>query len=413
MREHSLRRTIIDEMHLRRWPALVAPLSVWQVLRTVDQSERAGELEILAHGGAKVQAGERHAFGRIANVVEFAWERHTEGSSIAAFVPEGAPADVVDTVLDWIDALPGMVVRATHITLVKDAAHAEAVLGGMGFTLPETVSGRTSEGIQFWSDFRLHTEGFGRLLVSASSVDPVTVSRRVQQLQELGNYRNMALLGLPQARAQWPQLDAIEARLREFAESVSDPKSHDDELLEKVASISFELATLSNAIGYRLDATKAYSSLVTERLDDLAPIPVKNFQSLSDFTRRRFLPAERTCAAHGARLEKLTLRAADLTALLRARIETRIESQNAELLLSMERRATEQLRLQQVVEGLSIVAISYYAVGLVAYAAKALSRYDRSIDVELVTGVSIPFVLVAIWFAMRTARKVLLAKHPD
>ena len=239
------------------------------------------------------------------------------------------------------------------------------------------------------------------------------LGRVVQRLQELGNYRNMALLGLPQARAQWPQLDAIEARLREFAESVSDPKSHDDELLEKVASISFELATLSNAIGYRLDATKAYSSLVTERLDDLAPIPVKNFQSLSDFTRRRFLPAERTCAAHGARLEKLTLRAADLTALLRARIETRIESQNAELLLSMERRATEQLRLQQVVEGLSIVAISYYAVGLVAYAAKALSRYDRSIDVELVTGVSIPFVLVAIWFAMRTARKVLLAKPSD
>lgn len=412
MREHSLRRTIIDEMHLRRWPALVAPLSIWQVLRTVDQSERADEIQLLERVGARLQAGERHAFGKIEGIVEFAWERHTEGSSIAVFVPEGAPPEVVEAVLDWIDALPGMVVRATHITLVEDTAHAEDLLVGMGFSLPETVSGRTSEGVQFWSDFRLHSEGFGRLLVSAGGVDPVTVSRRVQQLQELGNYRNMSLLGLPQARAQWSQLDAIESQLRAFAESVSDPNSRDDELLEEVAAISFQLATLSNAIGYRLDATKAYSSLVAERLDDLAPIPVKNFQSLSDFTRRRFLPAERTCAAHGARLDKLTQRAADLTALLRARIETRIENQNAQLLLSMERRATEQLRLQQVVEGLSVVAIAYYAVGLVAYAAKAMSKFEPSIDVELVTGVSIPFVLVAIWLGMRIARRVLLGK-PD
>ena len=50
------------------------------------------------------------------------------------------------------------------------------------------------------------------------------------------------------------------------------------------------------------------------------------------------------------RLDKLTGRAADLTALLRARIETRIENQNAQLLESMERRAEAQLRLQQLVD---------------------------------------------------------------
>jgi uncharacterized membrane-anchored protein len=38
----------------------------------------------------------------------------------------------------------------------------------------------------------------------------------------------------------------------------------------------------------------------------------------------------------------------------------------------MDRRASIQLRLQETVERLSVVAISYYAVGLLAYAAKPL-----------------------------------------
>ena len=76
----------------------------------------------------------------------------------------------------------------------------------------------------------------------------------------------------------------------------------------------------------------------------------------------------------------------------------------------MNRRAQMQLRLQQTVEGLSIAAITYYVVGLVGYAAKALKEAGVHLSVELVTGASIPLVALAIWLAVRRVRKHLVTE---
>ena len=409
MREHPFRRQVIEEMHLRRWPPLTAPGSMIQVMRIVATEEREEErAQLRAALGVTsetINPDARHISGELAPGLTFTYERHTEGSSVAIFIsPNVADADRA-AARSWVENLPGLVVRATEISLVADKDAAEELIPEIGLRRIDTVSCRTDDGVCFWSDYLLHENGFGRLIVAACGADPATLSRRVRQVQELGNYRNLALLGLPAVREQWPELDEIERKLRAFAQSVSDPNTRDDALLEDVSNLSLELATLNNAIGYRLDATKAYATLVSERLEDLGASPVPDFQSLTDFIRRRFLPAERTCAAHYARLQHLTNRAADVTALLRARIETRIENQNALLLKSMERRATMQLRLQQLVEGLSIVAISYYAIGLLAYMLKGAAHVMPIDDLELVIGLAVPVVMLVIWQAMRIAKR--------
>ena len=51
-------------------------------------------------------------------------------------------------------------------------------------------------------------------------------------------------------------------------------------------------------------------------------------------------------------------------------MDIELQRQNQELLAQMNRRARLQLRLQQTVEGLSVVAITYYASQLVNYMAK-------------------------------------------
>ena len=53
--------------------------------------------------------------------------------------------------------------------------------------------------------------------------------------------------------------------------------------------------------------------------------------------------------------------------LLRTRVDVERSAQNQKLLESMDRRADLALRLQETVEGLSVVAISYYAVSLASY----------------------------------------------
>ena len=114
---------------------------------------------------------------------------------------------------------------------------------------------------------------------------------------------------------------------------------------------------------------------------------------------RRLAPALATCASTEKRLLDLSERVARASDLLRTRVDNEREQQNQALLASMNDRARMQLRLQQTVEGPSIAAITYYVVGLVGYAAKALKESGMPLSVELTTGISIPVVAMAIWLA--------------
>lgn len=402
-------------MHLRRWPELPARGIILQIIRTVQPSDRADELTLLRRvmndPNRPISSTDRHVAGRLRSGIQYIWERHTEGSSIAVIADDGHLESDLEMAREWIESFPGDAVRASRIHLAQDDEAATGMFPSMPFTHGEIVSSRLIGGVRFWSDFRIHQQGYGCVLVAANGCNTDMLARIVQQLQELGNYRNMALLALPLVRKQWLELDQVERQLRIFAVEVSDPAKQDDALLEKVSGLSLELANLSNSISYRLDATKAYAELVNERLEGLQPEIIDGTLSLRGFTKRRFLPAVRTCAAHHDRLQRLSGRAANMTALLRARIETRIENQNARLLKSMERRAETQLRLQQVVEGLSIFALTYYGIGLLSYILHGVESIAPIPHPELVLAAAVPILMIAIWFSIhRIKRKIF--DHP-
>src|SRR3546814_17656434 len=105
---------------------------------------------------------------------------------------------------------------------------------------------------------------------------------------------------------------------------------------------------------------------------------------------RRLAPAMRTCESTAGRLETLASRVGRASNLLRTRVDIQLEAQNRDVLVSMNRRARLQLRLQETVEGLSVVAISYYAAGLVGYDAKAAHAAGRPVATALQTGTDIP-----------------------
>lgn len=70
-------------------------------------------------------------------------------------------------------------------------------------------------------------------------------------------------------------------------------------------------------------------------------------------------------------------------------------------------RAKMQLRMQQMVESISMVAITYYAASLVGKIAEALHAMGWHIDAEFVEGVSIPFILVIIAISSRRIHKMI------
>ena len=75
------------------------------------------------------------------------------------------------------------------------------------------------------------------------------------------------------------------------------------------------------------------------------------------------------------------------------------------LLASMDQRALLQLGLQQAVEGLSVIAISYYAVGILGYCFKALNHVWPGLDSGLASGIAAPLVVLVTWLLMRRLHK--------
>lgn len=91
--------------------------------------------------------------------------------------------------------------------------------------------------------------------------------------------------------------------------------------------------------------------------------------------------------------------------MLRTRIDLALEEQNQDLLKSMNQRSQTQLQLQQAVEGLSVVAISYYLVGMVKYVAGALHDLGFLQKPEMVVGLSVPVCLVLVWRGIHRLRQ--------
>ncbi|QLC24764.1 DUF3422 domain-containing protein [Parasphingopyxis algicola] len=396
---------------MRRFAAVPAPCEIVQMVWVISEEQRAQEDRMLrsAPDGMDfaIDAESRHVSSSTNSGSLFIWEQHTEASTITAIIEPQARTGQ-QRLVDWMENWPGGVVRATRIFVEPSETDAERKLDDMAFSRDDLVSCHINESVRLWSDFELH-EGYGRTLIAAGTAPPRDLGRIVQRLQELGNYRNMALLGFPLVREYGPRLDRLERQLAEYAQTLDDEVDSDDEaLLDRLTRLSSEMAVIRVETGFRLGATRAYADIAADRLEKLGIQPIKGFQSLTDFTERRLLPAVRTCESFEARLNGLSERADGVIALLNTRIDTRIKAQNRDLLSSMESSLGIQLRLQHLIEGLSVIAATYYAVGLVAYLMKGADAFGDGFGADFAVALLVFPVMLAIYLFVRHQRVRIL-----
>jgi len=155
----------------------------------------------------------------------------------------------------------------------------------------------------------------------------------------------------------------------------------------------------------RFSATHAYYGLIQRSIAQLRETRLPGLQTFDEFVERRLAPAVRTCESVAERLGVLSTRVSRASDLLRTRIDIGIAEQNRDLLASMDRRAQLQLRLQQTVEGLSIVVLSYYGVGLIGYLVKGVKQTGVPLNADLVTGIAVPVVIGLVFLGMRRLRR--------
>ena len=396
--EHPLRRWAVDEMRLRRFAPVGRDCDIYQVVRLVDPEERAAEDQWLLGDRPAFDEwslAHRHGSGQTRAGLHFIWERHTEASTVTLILPGAMPDDQRMPFIQWLEQWPGSVVRATRIFIVPDSRHMEARLAAMGVSMEDMVCCDVSGPVRIWSDFGIFDDGYGRLFISAGDVGDGERGRIVQRIQELGNYRNMALLGFPMVQHYGPQLDRLEERLSVHAKCVAQADQDDETLLNELADISAELELIRSATGFRLSATAAYAEVAADRLATLDVRPLPNHQSLKDFTERRLVPASRTCSVFRQRLSHIAERVSGVMQALDTRIDSRIKTQNLSLMRSMERSTQLQFRLQTLVESLSVIAAAYYLIGLVAYLVKGVAALSTGAWYEVVIGaITLPVVLL-------------------
>jgi uncharacterized membrane-anchored protein len=184
----------------------------------------------------------------------------------------------------------------------------------------------------------------------------------------------------------------------------------DDErrLLDRLGALAARIEQLRSDTNFRFSAARAYYELVLSRLEELREAEEPGLQTFGEFLPRRLTPAWRTCEAVARQLDDLAQRIDRASDLLRARVELTLEAQNQDLLQSMNQRGQLQLQLQQAVEGLSVVAISYYLVGLVKYSAGSLEEMGLLQHPALVVGLSVPVCVLLVWRGVHKLRKGLL-----
>ncbi len=304
-KSHPLRKQLTAEMHVRLFPAFKAPARLCQFLTLSDEkgadADRAHADELCRHYGVTPPENGRYFVVRLGDM-DFVWERHTEfttwtfirqdpiaepfAESLAAALPDG-----------WIDDLPGTIFRGTEIDVLdrNTPEPSEEVLSRL-FSQTDLVSCEVNSGeARVWSDFRLHKESIGRLLIHDRGLVGRDTSRLVQRLQDLGNYRKIALLGLPLAQSYTPRVSELERRLAHLSSEIAGSREKDEELLEELSALTAELSKISAETSYRMSATRAYANIVSDRLGELDVRRVRGFQTLTDFTERRLTPAVRTC----------------------------------------------------------------------------------------------------------------------
>ncbi len=181
-------------------------------------------------------------------------------------------------------------------------------------------------------------------------------------------------------------------------------------LLERLLSLGTEIERITVDCDFRFGATKAYYALIERRIEEMREMRMEGLQTLDEFIERRLAPAMRTCASVTERLRSIAERLARCSDLLRTRVDIARENQNQLVLNSMDRRAQVQLGLQATVEGLSIAAISYYAIGLLLYFAKGVEATGVPVNVTMVMGFATPAICVVVWYVVRRIRRRIMTQ---
>ncbi len=418
--DHPLRYELANELHARPFPTLSVPCTAtYLAIKPVSDAakrDRSADMAHLAdllkrHGAPCPPADATHFSGQIGQHM-LKWESHTEFVTYTVFsnAVSDRPFDPTDFEVfpaNWLAQAPSARITSALIRIVPATTEAQLMENIASWFVPESaaVASVLGKSAMIVGDFRIDSAGHLRFLVSVTpDIGDKDVGRIVQSLCEIETYKSMSMLGFSRVRHMSARMGHIDDQLGHLMKEMTSGKDIAEDTLNELLEVSAELESMAVDTSFRFGATSAYVKIVDQRITSLREERFAGRQTFAEFMTRRFVPAMRTVEATQKRLGTMADRAMRASDLLRTRVDVTRSAQNQVLLENMDKRADLQLRLQKTVEGLSVVAISYYAVSLLGYVLFPLSA-PLGVSKVVITAAITPAVIIGVWWLIRRVRK--------
>ncbi len=416
--EYPTRFKLHNEMHGNPYDLITAPVQISHIALLTSRDKHEEELQLIS------QLCERYSeplpspnadyFQGDLGAFRLKWERHGEFSSYTFYVSSAAESPFTELAINqvpeaWLKSLPGEIIAAAHVAFEDQNQPIRSIDElAMLFSSNTVVGAQVAAGGAYaWTDNKIHGDGFGRILIRDVDLRRRQAGRLVKRLLDIETYRILAMMPFPLAKKCLPKLGAFDKKLSELTALNTRLSCLEDEqrLLDELNVLSAEIESISAATNHRFSASLSYYKIVQLRVSELREERIKGLQMFHEFMEQRLSASMNSCEAVHLYLEQLSVRVNRASGLLRARVDIAMEGQTRDLLKSMDKRADLQMKLQATVEGLSIVVLSYYLLGIVGYGLKGAKEMGVGINVDISTGIAIPLVFLIVFFTVRRIKK--------
>lgn len=410
MHDHADRQAILEEVHAR--PVVVVPKQcrLWRIAFLPDTAN-ASIAPVLArlqawcanhghpvppdhtrqHTFAPTGAGGGHLV---------TWEFHNEFVTVTWSADRGNTDPHPGNIgLELVDDIAR--VAAARIDITTDLALPERMTSTFN---PSSLCHVTVEGgaAAIATDFIDDSDSYVRFEFAAGNLTELRRSILARRLLEIECYSKLALLGLPPVRAAAPELGDLEAAISDCIRQLPEISglAPARAAIDRLNQLSLRTAALADRLSYRIAASRAYGQIVTDRLRALDDRSTGVGSNISVYLENRIVPAVRTLVAFDKRLTAAAERIERTAMMLNARNGLELEMQNGEILSTILKTARSQFRLQQTVEGLSVIAITYYLIGILGYALAA-PLHALEWNKDWMMSALTPIALILVWWGSR------------
>lgn len=414
--KHKLCDELADEIHSRSFPRIQGSVTLSQITVLHDGESKEQQIKHLQTLSSFFNVVRPHdktsCYYQDLGDLDIRWEYHTEFSTYT-FIrlnDKEAPFQCSAWSLlpsTWCQDIPGKLIASTHVDIQKELPD-KATIQQLFIGQPVASSLVAEQNAQVLASFKRAEDGFDRILVINYQLNQGQLGRLLRCLLELSSYRIVSLLSLPVSKALLPDIAAMEQQLADITMKLSQLEQSNigqRKLLNELSLLSAHLENLIADNQFRFDASDAYFDLVSNRLNELNEHEISGATSLTDFLNRRLNPAVRTGSSVKQRMLNMSNRIEKASDLLRTKINLGLEEQNQNLLKALNRRSHIQLRLHQLVESVSMVAISYYLIQLLSYMVIIPKSWLSIINKEQTIAFSVPIVTSAVWLTLHFLKK--------